>query len=72
MDLYQKVTLITGASQGIGEAIAYELSKCGAEVVLIDIQEEKLKEVVDKIKRNNGKASSYVADVSDVPFADTG
>lgn len=66
MDFSQKVTLITGASQGIGESIATELAKCGAQVVLIDIQEEKLREVVRKIKENNGEAAAYKADVSNM------
>jgi len=64
MNFSQKVSLITGASQGIGEAIALELSGCGAEVILIDIQEEKLKEVVHKIRLNKGIVSSYKADIS--------
>ncbi|MFB0566427.1 MAG: 3-oxoacyl-[acyl-carrier-protein] reductase [Candidatus Aminicenantaceae bacterium] len=64
MDLSQKTALITGASQGIGESIASELAGCGAEVVLIDIQEEKLKKVTSKIKKDGGIASSYKADVS--------
>jgi 3-oxoacyl-[acyl-carrier protein] reductase len=64
MDFSQKVSLITGASQGIGEAIAHELARCGAEVVLIDIQEEKLEEVAEKIRAEKRKASTYKADVS--------
>lgn len=64
MDFSQKVSLITGASQGIGESIATELAKCGTQVILIDIQEEKLREVARKIKKNNGEAAAYKADVS--------
>lgn len=64
MNFSGKVSLITGASQGIGEAIAAELARCGAGVILVDIQEEKLKEVADRIKQEKGKASFYKADVS--------
>jgi len=64
MNFSGKVSLITGASQGIGEAIAAELARCGAEVILVDIQEEKLKEVAERIKKEKGKASFYKADVS--------
>ncbi len=59
-----KVSIVTGASQGIGENIALELSREGAEVILVDIQKEKLEEVADKVARNKGKASVFCADVS--------
>jgi len=64
MDLTGKTSVVTGASQGIGEAIALELSKSGAEVILVDIQEEKLEDVANKIMDNKGKASFFCADVS--------
>ena len=66
MDLSGKVSVITGASQGIGEAIALELSGAGAEVILVDIQEKKLEEVVGKVKDRGGKAALLKADVSDL------
>jgi 3-oxoacyl-[acyl-carrier protein] reductase len=66
MDFSEKVSLVTGASQGIGEAIAAELARCGAEVILVDIQEEKLKEVAARIGQEKGTASFYKADVSEL------
>ncbi len=66
MDFQGRASIVTGASQGIGEAIALELSREGAEVILVDIQMEKLEEVVHKIRENNGKASAFCADVSRV------
>ncbi len=59
-----EVALVTGASQGIGEAIAIDLAKEGLFVVLVDIQEEKLAAVADKIGRSGGRASFRTADVS--------
>lgn len=64
MDFSGKVTVVTGASQGIGEAIALNLAQDGAEIVLVDIQKEKLDEVAQKIKEIKGKATAYEADVS--------
>ncbi len=66
MDFSGKVSLVTGASQGIGAAIATELAGCGAEVVLVDIQEEKLKEVANRIRQAKGVASFYKADISEL------
>lgn len=65
MDFSGKVSIITGASQGIGEAIALNLAQNGAQTILVDIQKKKLDEVVLKIEGINGKAQAYEADVSD-------
>jgi 3-oxoacyl-[acyl-carrier protein] reductase len=59
-----RISVVTGASQGIGEGVAFALSKEGAHVMLVDIQKEKLEEVAEKIKMSQGKASVYQADVS--------
>jgi 3-oxoacyl-[acyl-carrier protein] reductase len=59
-----RISVVTGASQGIGEAIAFALAKEGARVMLVDIQKEKLEEVAEKIRMNQGEASVYQADVS--------
>ena len=64
MDFQGRTSIVTGASQGIGKAIALELSREGAEVILVDIQKEKLEEVADKIRENKGKAAVFAADVS--------
>ncbi|MEE1556302.1 MAG: SDR family NAD(P)-dependent oxidoreductase, partial [Alphaproteobacteria bacterium] len=37
-----KVAMVTGAAQGIGAAIARELARRGATMVVTDLQEEKL------------------------------
>ncbi len=64
MMLEGRVTLITGASQGIGEALAYAIADAGAEIALLDIQQDKLEEVAERILRQGGRASAYRADVS--------
>ena len=64
MDFSGKVSLVTGASQGIGEAIAVALAQAGAEVMLLDIQKDKLEEVAERIHQDGGKAAAYEVDVS--------
>lgn len=59
-----KVSLVTGASQGIGETIALGLAAEGATVLLVDVQREKLEAVSQRIRSANGKADVYTADVS--------
>jgi len=65
MDFSGKVSIVTGASQGIGEAIALNLAQNGARTILVDIQKKKLDEVVQRIEDIKGKAYAYEADVSD-------
>jgi 3-oxoacyl-[acyl-carrier protein] reductase len=65
MDFSGKVSIITGASQGIGEAIALNLAQNGAQTILVDIQKKKLDLVAQKIEAIHGKARAYEADVSD-------
>lgn len=60
----ERISLITGASQGIGEAVAHEFAAEGAAVMLVDIQKAKLDEVAKKIAEKGGKAAVYEADVS--------
>lgn len=64
MDFAGKVAVVTGASQGIGESIAGDLAEHGAEVIVIDVQKEKAEEVAKTIREKNGKASTYIIDVS--------
>lgn len=44
-----KIALVTGAAQGIGEAIAHELVKAGATVIVSDIQDEKGQNVANHL-----------------------
>ena len=60
----EKTALITGASQGIGEAIALKVAQSGADVVLLDILKDKLEEVAQTIQSKGGKAFTYYADVA--------
>ncbi len=59
-----KVSLVTGASQGIGQTIALDLAAEGATVLLLDVQKDKLEDVRRDIEGRGGKAAAYTADVS--------
>jgi 3-oxoacyl-[acyl-carrier protein] reductase len=59
-----RVSVITGASQGIGEAIARRFALEGATVALVDIQKDKLEEVARAIAAEGGTAVIHQADVS--------
>lgn len=60
-----KVALVTGASGGIGEAIAMSFAHNGAKVAIVDIDVENGKAVVERIKKDGGEAIFLEADVSD-------
>lgn len=64
MKLKDKISLITGSAQGIGEAIVNKFSEEGSTVILCDIQVDKIKNVAHRIKKKGGEASFFKADVS--------
>ncbi|MCL2682280.1 MAG: SDR family oxidoreductase [Bacteroidales bacterium] len=64
-DFYKnKVAIITGASSGIGKAIAIELANRGVKVVLGARREDLLMKVVNTINSNGGEAIYCVTDVT--------
>jgi 3-oxoacyl-[acyl-carrier protein] reductase len=65
MTLESRVALVTGASQGIGQAIAVRLAATGATVALAARNQEKLEQVVQQITAAGGKAAPFQLDVSD-------
>lgn len=61
----QRVALVTGASRGIGAAIAQALGKQGRHVVLTARNADKLQEVASAITASGGAASVMPCDVND-------
>ena len=63
INLSGKIALITGASKGIGAAVAKSYAKAGAHVVLIARNKDKLEEVDDAIRDEGGQATLIPLDL---------
>lgn len=59
-----KTVVITGASSGIGKALAYEFSGRGCNVVLGARQKDRLNEIAEDIRAKGGNAAFAVTDVT--------
>jgi 3-oxoacyl-[acyl-carrier protein] reductase len=60
-----RVAFVTGASRGIGKAIALHLARDGRHVVLCSRSEGPLKDLAHQIESSGGKASVHACDVAD-------
>lgn len=60
-----KTALVTGASQGLGRALALELGRRGARVVLVARGRERLEAVAAEVRALGAEAHAVVADVGD-------
>jgi 3-oxoacyl-[acyl-carrier protein] reductase len=70
MTLEDKVAIVTGASRGIGRAIALELASQGAKVIVNYLSSEAgAQEVVRAIQEAGGEAASHAADVGELEAA---
>ena len=64
MELRESVIAITGAGQGLGQMMAITLAHCGAELALMDVNEQALKETQDQCHMLGVKALTYCVDVT--------
>src|SRR5260370_17772898 len=65
MDLEGKAALVTGASRGLGGALARELGRRGARVGLVARGREALEYVAAEVRAAGGTAHVLLADISD-------
>src|SRR4051812_395635 len=70
LDLKGQTALVTGASRGLGYAIALRLAKQGASVHLVARNAEAVQEAARKIAEETGAAAhAHAADIGDAPSA---
>jgi len=64
VDLAGQTAIVTGASRGIGRAIAFALASSGAQVACVARSADKLAETVEAIRAAGGTAEVYECDVT--------
>ncbi|MCW8329310.1 SDR family oxidoreductase [Photobacterium sp. SDRW27] len=64
MDLKQSVIAITGAGQGLGQMMAITLAQAGAELALIDVNDDGLVDTQAQCQMLSAKALTYKVDVT--------
>ena len=64
IDLKGRTAVITGASRGLGEAMAKALAGAGAQIALVARDRTRLDQVRDDIEARGGTAAVFVADVT--------
>ncbi len=65
MNLDQKVIAITGAARGLGLSMAKVFAAKGAQLALIDVNQDRLKEVEESFSKAGIRAKAYAVDITD-------
>jgi NAD(P)-dependent dehydrogenase (short-subunit alcohol dehydrogenase family) len=65
IDLTDQVALVTGGGAGIGRGCAVALARCGADIVIADIDEQRANEAAELVAAEGRRAMVVVTDVMD-------
>jgi 3-oxoacyl-[acyl-carrier protein] reductase len=65
VNLSEKTAIVTGASQGLGKAVALTLAANGARVACVARSVDKLNQTVQQIQEAGGEAEAFACDVTD-------
>ena len=63
ISLKGKTAIVTGAANGIGEAISKRLGEAGASLILIDIDQEGLNKLESKLQETGVEVSTHLVDL---------
>ena len=63
--LKDRIALVTGASRGLGRAIAIALAEAGAQLALVSRDEDQLQVTADEVAAKGGSARIFRADVAE-------
>lgn len=69
--LGDRIAIVTGAAQGIGEAIARAMARAGATLLLADLQHDRATNVAASIRTDGAEASATFVNVADPASAQT-
>jgi NAD(P)-dependent dehydrogenase (short-subunit alcohol dehydrogenase family) len=66
-----KVAIVTGAANGIGEAIAIRFAEEGARLMVVDRDGSRLSEVAEALREKGAETEEHVGDATDAGVVDT-
>ena len=64
-DLSGRIAVVSGAASGLGQAMSIGIAEAGADLVLVDRNEEGLQQTCQQIEQLGRQAVAEVVDVSD-------
>ena len=65
LEFKEKTVMVTGAGGAIGKELCRQFAKAGADIVLLDVSEEKAKEAAEIVESIGRKAMTGVCDIRD-------